>query len=129
MAFFRKCCVFFKSPNLPKKLFQITILNLKFKFPTNKSKQQIQAQDSNLEYFSIGDLKNESHTPSIPEIIWVKNLKAIVVCGSLMKSLKNHFLKIFKKLGVPFRCYLLNSTAIPAHFHSNWAESAVLFSR
>ena len=28
---------------------------------------------------------------------------------------------------VPFGSYLLNSTANPAHFHSNWAESAVLF--
>ena len=28
----------------------------------------------------------------------------------------------------PFGSYLLN-TANPAHFHSNWAESAVLFSR
>jgi hypothetical protein len=40
-------------------------------------------------------------TPYIPEIIWVKNMRAIVVCGFLMKSL----------------------------FHSNWAELAVLFSR
>ena len=30
---------------------------------------------------------------------------------------------------MPFGSYLLNSTANPAHFHSNWAESAVLFSR
>ena len=30
---------------------------------------------------------------------------------------------------MPFGRYLLNSTANPAHFHSNWAESAVLFSR
>ena len=29
-----------------------------------------------------------SITPSIPEIIWVKNMRAIVVCGYLMKSLK-----------------------------------------
>ena len=28
-------------------------------------------------------------TPSIPEIIWVKNVRAIVVCGFLIKSLKN----------------------------------------
>ena len=31
--FFRKCDVFFKSPNLQKKIFQKTILNLKFKIP------------------------------------------------------------------------------------------------
>ena len=29
----------------------------------------------------------------------------------------------------PFGSYLLNSTANPAHFHSNWAGLAVLFSR
>ena len=34
-----------------------------------------------------------------------------------------------KKSWVPFGSYLLNSTANPAHFHSNWAELAVLFSR
>ena len=33
-------------------------------------------------------------TPSIPEKIWVKNVRAIVVCGFLMKSLKKHILKI-----------------------------------
>ena len=26
------------------------------------------------------------YTPSIPEIIWVQNVRAIVVCGFLMKS-------------------------------------------
>ena len=59
-------------------------------------------------------------TPSIPEINWVKNLWAIVVCGFLMKSLKNHIVKIRKKSWVPFRSYLLNSKANPAHFPSNW---------
>ena len=68
-------------------------------------------------------------TPSIPEIIWVKNVRAILVCGFLMKSLKKHILKIWKKSWVPFGSYLLNSTANPAHFHSNWAELSVLFSR
>ena len=29
-------------------------------------------------------------TPSIPEIIWVKNVRAIEVCGFLMKSLKKY---------------------------------------
>ena len=33
-------------------------------------------------------------TPSILEIIWVKNVRAIVVCGFLMKSLKKHILKV-----------------------------------
>ena len=44
VAFFRKCDVFFKSPNRKKKYSksEITILNLKFKFPANNSKQQIQ---------------------------------------------------------------------------------------
>ena len=34
-----------------------------------------------------------------------------------------------KKSWDPFSSYLLNSTANPAHFHRNWAELAVLFSR
>ena len=68
-------------------------------------------------------------TPSIPEIIWAKNVSAIVVCGFLMKSLKKHILKIWKKSWVPFGSFLLNSTANTAHFHSNWAELAVLLSR
>ena len=35
VAFFRKCGSFFKSPNLQKKIFQKTILNLKFKIPVH----------------------------------------------------------------------------------------------
>ena len=68
-------------------------------------------------------------TPSIPEIIWVRNVRAIVVCGFLMKSLKKLILKIWKKSWVPFRSYLLNSTANPAQFEWKWAGLAVLFSR
>ena len=33
-------------------------------------------------------------TPSIPEIIWVRYVRAIVVSGFFMKSLKKHILKI-----------------------------------
>ena len=36
-------------------------------------------------------------TPSIPELIWVKNVRAILVCGFLMKSLKKHILGKFEK--------------------------------
>ena len=71
----------------------------------------------------------EYFTPSISEIIWVRNVRAIVVCGFLIKSLKKHILKFWKKSWVPFGRYLLNSTANPAHFHLTWAELAVLFSR
>ena len=67
-------------------------------------------------------------TLPIAEIIWVKNVRAIVVCGFLLK-LKKYILKIKKKSWEPFGSYLLNSTANPAHFHSNWAGLAVLFSR
>ena len=34
-------------------------------------------------------------TPSILEIIWVKKVRAIVVCGFLMKSLKKHIVRPF----------------------------------
>ena len=40
MAFFRKSDVFFLISKSPKKIFQITILNLKLKFPGNNSKPQ-----------------------------------------------------------------------------------------
>ena len=69
------------------------------------------------------------HTPSISEIIWVRNVRAIVVCGFLMKSLKKHILKIWKKSWVPFGSYLLDSTADSAQFEWKWAGLAVLFSR
>ena len=68
-------------------------------------------------------------TPSIPELIWVKNVRAIVVCGFLMKFLKKHIQKIWKKSWVPFGSYLLNSTANSAQFEWKWAWLAVLFSR
>ena len=68
-------------------------------------------------------------TPPLPEIIWVKNVRAIVVCGFLMNLLKKKILKIWKKSWEPFGSYLINSSANSAHFHSNWAGLAVLFSR
>ena len=37
VAFFRKCDSFFRSPNLEKKIFQKTNLNLKFKIPAQNS--------------------------------------------------------------------------------------------
>ena len=42
VPFFRMWDSFFKSPNLPKKLFQKTILSLKFEIPAHISKQLIQ---------------------------------------------------------------------------------------
>ena len=56
-------CVFLNL-QISKKIFQKTILNLKFKFPAKYTvivrKFKFQAQDSFLEYFCFGDLKNES---------------------------------------------------------------------
>ena len=46
VPFFRKWDSFFKSPNLPKKLFQKTILSLKFEISTRISKQLIQISSS-----------------------------------------------------------------------------------
>ena len=69
------------------------------------------------------------YTPSISEIIWVRNVRAIVVCGFFMKSLKKHILKIWKKSWVLFGSYLLDSTADSAQFEWKWAGLAVLFSR
>ena len=69
------------------------------------------------------------HTPPNSEIICVQNVGTKVVCGIIFFNLKKIMLKIWKRSWEPFRSYLLNSTANPAHFHSNWAELAVLFSR
>ena len=38
-----------------------------------------------------------AHTP-IPEIIWVTNVRVIVVCGFLMKYLKNIYPENLKKI-------------------------------
>ena len=67
------------------------------------------------------------YTPSIPEIIWAKNVRAIVVCGLLMKSLKKLILKIWKKSWELFESYLLNSKANPANFHTKlgWIGCAI----
>ena len=63
------------------------------------------------------------------KIICGQNVGTKVVCGMLLFIEKEAMLKIWKKSWVPFRSYLLNSTANPAHLHSNWAGLAVLFSR
>ena len=38
------------------------------------------------------------HTPTIAEIIWVENVRAIVVCGFLMKYSKKTYAENFKKI-------------------------------
>ena len=55
--------------NLQKKIFQKTILGLKFKFPTNNSKALLAGNLNfkfrivfwNISFLRFGDLKNESH--------------------------------------------------------------------
>ena len=42
----------------------------------------------------ISRINAAEYTPPIPEIIWVKNVRAIVVCGFLMKKFKKYVLKI-----------------------------------
>ena len=62
--FFQKVGFIFKSPNLPKKFFQKTILSLKFEIPVHISKQLIQISSSafwNNFLGRLGDLKNESN--------------------------------------------------------------------
>ena len=46
----------------------------------------------------IAILSKEQITPSIPEIIWVKNVRVIVVCGFLMKYLKKTYPENLKKI-------------------------------
>ena len=60
VAFFSKCCVFLNLPkNDSKSLFWTW--NLNFPPITVNKKFKFQAQDSFLEYFYFGDLKNESN--------------------------------------------------------------------
>ena len=44
------------------------------------------------------NLTQSLFTPSIPEIIWVKNVRAILVCGFLMKFLKKTYPENLKKI-------------------------------
>ena len=74
-------------------------------------------------YYSFGN------TPPNSEIICGRNVSTKVVCGIILFFEKKAMLKIWKKSWVPFRSYLLNSTANPAHLHSNWVGLAGLFSR
>ena len=43
-----------------------------------------------IHFVSWISLLNKLYTPSIPEIIWDKNVRAIVVCGFLMKLSKKY---------------------------------------
>ena len=47
----------------------------------------------------------------------------------LNEIIEKRYPENLKKLWEPFGSYLLNSTANPAHFYSNWAGLAVLLSR
>ena len=82
--------------------------------------------------FSFLQKRKKKHccpTLSNSEIICGQNVGTKVVCGMILFLGKKAMLKIWKKSWVPFRSYLLNSTANPAHLHLNWAGLAVLFSR
>ena len=59
VAFFRKCDVFFKSPNLQKKYSKSLSWTWNLNFPPIRvnNKFKLQAQDSNLEYFDLEILK------------------------------------------------------------------------
>ena len=80
-------------------------------------------------YFILVSNYNGNHyifTPLNSEIICGQNVGTKVVCGMIPFFIKKAMLKIWKKSWVPFRSYLQNSTANPAHLHSNWAGLAVL---
>ena len=73
--------------------------------------------------------KKPMTTPPNSEIICGQNVGTKVVCGMLLFFKKKAMLKIYQKPWVPFRSYLLDSTANPAQFECKWAGLAVLFSR
>ena len=69
-------------------------------------------------------------TVTIAKIISVKNARACVSMVSYLKKLnknKNIKEKREKKSWEPFRICLLNSTADPADFHSNWAGFNMIY--
>ena len=77
---------------------------------------------------SIFLLQLLSHTTYSWNIKW-KKCAGISVLWVLNEIFQKNILKIWKKSWEPFRSYLLNSTANPAHFYPNWAGLVVLFSR
>ena len=63
------------------------------------------------------------YTPSIPEIIWLKNVRAIVVCGFLMKYLiKNIYPENLKKIGLDWLCYLAGNSQTAPTIFSNFQD-------
>jgi hypothetical protein len=60
--------------------------------------------------------KTGKNTPPNSEIICGQNVGTKVVCGMILFFEKKAMVKIRKKSWVPFRSYLLNSTANPAQF-------------
>ena len=82
-------------------------------------------------------------TPFVMKVLELSSMIWPNSCYSAMEGKLNFFkswyfhvvvfykvlLKIWKRSWEPFRSCLLNSTANPVHFHQNWAELAVLFSR
>ena len=69
------------------------------------------------------------HTPTYSRNNIGQKFEGNWVFWVLNEMIKKIYPEYLKKKWVPFGSYLLNSTANPAHFHSNWAGLAVLFSR
>ena len=115
--FFRKCDVFFKSPYLQKKIFQKTILNLKFKVPAHNIRLlwagilNFKFRIVFLEYFFWGDWE----IWKMNQTFWKKPPLMSMVSRSTIKSLTKNW-KLFLCLFNGFRKYMRNSSPTMARW-------------
>ena len=72
-------------------------LNEEFAMNIHATREKLRAMVEAMKGKLFFEIKDR-FTPPIPEIIWVKNVKAIVVCGFLMKYLNKIYLESFKRI-------------------------------
>ena len=107
VAFFRKCESLFKSP---KKIFQKTILNLKFKIPAHNSiilwagilNFKFRIVVWNILFWKLGDLKNESHSLKKSHLQYVLSISTLILA---YKS----FMKVFRAISIFIRSYKMGN--------------------
>ena len=115
VAFFQKVGLSFKSPNLPKKIVQKTILDLKFKTPAHNSIMlwagilnfKFRIVFWNIFFWRFGDLKNESHFLKKSHLNVVPLLKYYLHCFAFLIVYCVAFLIIFCRAFVLVACPIL----------------------
>ena len=93
-------------------------------FQCRVSRVFLLSKSSNFGYNYVWNHRYCVGTPLISEILCVKNMRAIVVCGFSIKWFLKIMLKIWKKISwEPFGSCLLNSKANQAQFRWKWVFS------